>query len=1038
MPGGARRRRPPSRPLTPPIAGPSPAAGANVPTPLGRGRIAIFLASGFAGLIYESIWTHYLQLFLGHAAYAQTLVLAIFMGGMALGAALAARFCASIRNPLATYALIEAAIGALAIGFHPVFVAATGGFYDIALDRHLGGGLFDAIKWSLAALLILPQSILLGATFPVFASAATRAAPAGEGRPIATLYFANSIGGSAGVLASGFLLIPWLGLPGTIAAAGAVNIAIAGVVAWMLHAAAKPVAAATTAEKPRRTVPAAAAATAANSAAAAAVAAPGLLVAVSFLTGASSFIYEIGWIRMLSLVLGSATHSFELMLSSFVLGLALGGLWIRKRVDTSPNPGALLGNIQVLMGLAALATVPLHNATFDLVAWALQAMPKTGGGYVLFNLLRYGVASLIMFPAAFCAGMTLPLVTRMLYAAKGQGERAIGVVYSANTVGAIAGLAFAVHVGLPVIGLEYLVASGAVIDVALGAVLLAVFGGRARLFRAAAAVVASVAGAVAAAATFDPQKLTSGVFRTAQATNEAAVVDIAHGKTATISVEKGGDRLAIRTNGKTDGSANIRVPSNYTPDEVTVNLLGAVPLMLHPDPRRVASIGMGSGITGQMILNDPRVRHLDTIEIEPKMVELARHFGELNRSVYEDQRSTIHVQDAKSYFAANGETYDLIVSEPSNPWVSGVSGLFSVEFYRHAARYLNEGGLFAQWLQSYEMHADRAASVLKAMDQVFDDYLVVALDQGDVLLVGSRSGKVALPPNAYALLPRRIRDTLKQLDIAHQPDITFRIVGNKAMFRPWLDARPVAPNSDFFPYLDNHADRDRFLGSNWSDLPFLALSVFPIPEILGGREPLATPSSLSISRHFGPEPVWLAARLVKEILFGPDYRSDIFTIPGGLPEHLANQGQEILNQCAAPPPGDSPYAATRLGTRVLPYLSPTEGRAVLAALTPAPCLTALYGTQQQWPELLRHVANRNPRGFGPLAGSLLENGQGGTEVRARYLLGIAMLGYLGSGEPGRAMELWDKYAARAFAAGAAPDLAFEMLRAHASRQPLRR
>jgi len=374
----------------------------------------------------------------------------------------------------------------------------------------------------------------------------------------------------------------------------------------------------------------------------------------------------------------------------------------------------------------------------------------------------------------------------------------------------------------------------------------------------------------------------------------------------------------------------------------------------------------------------------------------------------------------------------VIVSEPSNPWVSGVSGLFSVEYYRHVARHLNAGGLFAQWLQSYELHADRGASVLKAMDEAFDDYLVVALDRGDVLLVGARGGKVALPANAYALLSRKVREKLRQLDVAHQPDITFRIVGNKAMFRPWLDARPVAANSDFVPYLDNHADRDRFLGSDWSDLPYLALSVFPIPEILGGRAPLATPSSLSINRHFGPEPLWLAAREVKEILFGPDYRSDILTIPAGLPENLANQGLEILNRCSEPPPGDSPYATARLGVRVLPYLSPTEGRAVIAALTPTACLTALYGAQLPWQELLRHVANRNPGGFGPVADSLLENGQGATEVRARYLLGLAMLGRIASGEPARARTLWDKFGAQAFVGGAAPDLAFEMLRAHAA------
>jgi spermidine synthase len=320
--------------------------------PLGRYRDLIFFASGFAGLIYESIWTHYLKLFLGHAAYAQTLVLVIFMGGMAVGAGVTGRYTARVQRPLRIYAVIEASIGILALAFHPVFVGTTDGFYDTALARHFDVSTFTAIKWSLATLLILPQSILLGATFPVFAAAATRETPAAEGRSIASLYFANSLGGAIGVLASGFLLVPSLGLPGTIATAGALNLAIAGIVYSMATLAARapapaPVPApAELGDAAHRRVPrkskagralrAGAVAVAntkgaiaksmttgfAASAAAQMRAPPALLIAASALTGAASFIYEVGWIRMLSLVLGSATHSFELMLSAFILGLA--------------------------------------------------------------------------------------------------------------------------------------------------------------------------------------------------------------------------------------------------------------------------------------------------------------------------------------------------------------------------------------------------------------------------------------------------------------------------------------------------------------------------------------------------------------------------------------------------------------------------------------------------------------------------------------------------------------------------------------------
>lgn len=969
----------------------------------------IFFASGFAGLIYESIWTHYLKLFLGHAAHAQTLVLAIFMGGMAVGAALASRYTARIANPLRLYAVVEAAIGVFALIFHPVFVASTEGFYGLAAAIDLSGPSFVSAKWSLATLLILPQSILLGATFPLFAAAATRALPAREGRSIATLYFANSLGGAIGVLASGFLLIPALGLPGTIGVAGAVNLAIASLVAWMSSPAVhRP-------EAPRRPP------------AGQREGVVALMVVVSFLTGASSFVYEVGWIRMLSLVLGSATHSFELMLSSFIFGLALGGFWIRKRIDTVSNAGVLLGYVQIAMGIAAIATIPLHSLAFDLIAYLVNTLPKSGEGYAAFNLARYGISSLIMFPAAFCAGMTLPLATRILFSTRGQGERAIGLIYAANTIGAIAGIAFAVHIGLPILGLDYLVASGAVTDVLLGGVLLAVFAGRRKLRLVVTATLASLAGTAFAATTFDPQKLASGVFRSGKSTAEGKVVDIAHGKTATISVDRDGARVVIRTNGKPDAAARASDAPGYEMDEVTMTLIGAIPLMLHEAPRRVANVGFGSGITGATILDDPRVERLENIEIEPAMVELARHFEDQNRNVYDDPRSTIHIDDAKSFFASDGgRRYDLIVSEPSNPWVSGVAGLFSVEFYRHVTRYLADDGLFAQWLQVYETHPDRAASVIKAVGESFDDYLVVALDFGDILIVARKRGQVELAPDAFSRLSDALVERLRRVEVAGQSDITYRILGNKRLFKPWLDRLAVPANSDFHPYLDTHADRDRFIGANWQDVFSLALSGYPVAEVLGLRPPLGAPACLTHNRHFGELIPLMTARGTGALLLGAA------SCPGvtALPDTALGQGRKLLDDCARPPLGDRAFAASGFAIQVLPFLSPAEGRNVLSAAGHLACLDDSDPARPGWTALLRAIADRDARGIGDTGEQLLAGGQGATEVRARYLLGMAMLGHLGAGRAAAAEAVWETFSARALA-GKPPGLVLEILRDHA-------
>src|SRR5581483_4396661 len=250
---------------------------------MSRGALyLVFTASGFAGLIYESIWTQYLKLFLGHAAYAQSLVLVLFMGGMAAGAALCARVSPRLRNPLLAYAAVEAAIGIAALGFHPAFVALTDWSYDALLPALASAPLALGAKLGVCALLVIVQCVLLGATFPLMSAALVRAAPVKAGESLAMLYFTNSAGAAAGVLASGFVLIAAVGLPGTLRIAGGLNVVIALAVALVArrerHA---PVAATTPRER-----------------------GTDLLIAVALFTGLASFVYEIGWIRMLSLVLG--------------------------------------------------------------------------------------------------------------------------------------------------------------------------------------------------------------------------------------------------------------------------------------------------------------------------------------------------------------------------------------------------------------------------------------------------------------------------------------------------------------------------------------------------------------------------------------------------------------------------------------------------------------------------------------------------------------------------------------------------------------
>src|SRR5712692_3007419 len=539
----------------------------------------LFTASGFAGLIYESIWTHYLKLFLGHAAYAQSLVLAVFMGGMAAGAALCGRFSARIANPLAAYALAEAVIGALALAFHALFVGLTDWSYDALLPALGGEWRALGAKLALSCLMILPQSVLLGMTFPLMSAGLARAHPRHAGQSVAMLYFTNSLGAAAGVLASGFVLIAWAGLPGTLRIAGGLNIFIAAAV-WLLARPAHdpPLEAQTRAEAAR------------------------ILLAVAFFTGLASFVYEIVWIRMLSLVLGASTHSFELMLATFILGLALGGLAVRRRVDAAAEPARLLGWAQVAMGLAALATLPMYDLTFGLMESLMEGLAHSDTGYLLFNLGGGAIAALVMLPATLCAGMTLPLLTGALLR-RGAGEAAIGQVYAANTLGAIAGVILAVHAGLPAIGLKGTLISGCLVDCALGMILLHAFDLRRRVVFALAGCAILFLG-VGLAVELDANKMTAGVFRHGElaTSRDAQVLFKQDGKTATVHLVRYPEALSLRTNGKSDGSINMALDGERGSDEITMVLTGALPLALDPSAKSAAVIGIGTGLTTHTLL----------------------------------------------------------------------------------------------------------------------------------------------------------------------------------------------------------------------------------------------------------------------------------------------------------------------------------------------------------------------------------------------------------------------------------------------------
>ncbi len=826
------------------------------------GLLAVFVLSGFAGLIYQSIWSHYLGLWLGHAAYAQALVLATFMGGMGLGAALVARYTSGWRNLVRKYAIVELALGVAGLCFHLIFVNLHHLLLESIVPVLPSASLVSGVKWGVAIGLILPQSILLGMSFPLMSAGIMRRIQGIEGRVLGNLYFSNSIGAAAGALAATFILVPAVGLPGAIQIAGCLNLLV-GAAAWVLS----PNEAGNQSQAPRQVSDSES------------VARPSakrsllyVLLAGTALSSAASFMYEIGWVRMLSLAVGTTLHAFELMLAAFIGGLALGGLWIRGHADKFGRPLIALSWIQLLMGLCALGSLALYSGAFKWVGYLMAALAETNSGYHFYNAGTAVAAIGIMLPAAFFAGATLPLFTTILLRA-GFGESVIGKVYACNTFGAIFGVFAAVHFMIPRMGLRDAMIAAAGLDIAIGLVLMGLYSqGRQRALLVPAVVGASLFCVVATGmwVQFDPHRLASGVFRSGRPTlgSSYEMLYYRDGKTASVALFQSQNAVrSIANNGKVDASLSFDEEAGPTFDESTMVLAGALPMGLHADPRRVAVIGFGSGLTTQTVLADPRVENVDTIEIESMMIEAARGFGYRVERAYADPRSNIVIDDAKTVLSGSRDRYDIIISEPSNPWMAGVGNLFADEFYDFIAKRLNPGGLFVQWLQLYEIDEALVGSILSAFVPHFDDHRAWLANSSDLLIVGTRGDPLPALDIEH-LFRDQLGVEMRRAGLRDPAQIVLREFADGALLRAMAAALGQPANSYYRPVLTLNAPRTRFRRLSADRINARSGEHVMVLELLGTGKPLPGGVAPPERPHFRGEYNTTIARTLRGVLLG--------------------------------------------------------------------------------------------------------------------------------------------------------------------------
>ncbi|MFN3431656.1 MAG: fused MFS/spermidine synthase, partial [Candidatus Sericytochromatia bacterium] len=694
-----------------------------------RTVIALFFLSGAIGLVYQVVWAKLLGAVLGHTGLAHAAVLAVFMGGLAIGNAWLGRLADRAKSQLALYGWLEIGVGLFAALSPALLAGLSEGYVHLVKATGLTGGGLLAAKIAVAALALLPPTILMGGTLPALGRFTTRSMATMQSS-IARLYFLNSFGAVAGCLVAGFIWIPSLGLDRTLLLGAVLNVGV-GLMAIVLS---KRINEASGEAFPEP-------ATATESDRVFGATQVRVMLAAVTLSGFVSLAFEVAWIRLLSLVLGSSTYSFSLMLAAFVGGISLGSWLVHRGLAPGKDAFSQFGWAQVGIAGSVLLTLPFYERLPLLVMQLGAMVPRAEGTFLLFEGFKFTVCFLLMLAPATCIGMTLPLATRVVTRAVGEVGTRVGMVFSLNTFGNLTGALMAALVMLPALGLRGTILTGVAINLTLAAAIaLAVAGRTARGFATAAAPIAVMAVYVLAVPAWDMRLLATGTYRQASAASLLKSADpwAKAGKTehlfhhddssASIDVTRHNDEISLSTNGKVDASSKH--------DMGTQKLLGHLPLLLHPAAKDVMVVGLGSGATVGSVLAHP-VAAVDVVEISPGVVAANKFFKDVSRDALADPRTRVHLEDAAGFMRLTNRQYDVLISEPSNPWVAGIGNLFSADFYREASRHLKPGGLMVQWFHLYEMDNDTFKLVLRTFAQHYPHVALWQVQQADVVLIGS-------------------------------------------------------------------------------------------------------------------------------------------------------------------------------------------------------------------------------------------------------------------------------------------------------------
>ena len=654
------------------------------------GVVACFFLSGLAALLYQTAWLRQFSLVFGTSELAVATVLAAYMGGLALGSAIAGRYAGRVTRPVLVYGILEAGIALSALAVPLLLLAARALYAAILGDQPAppdAATFGQPIFYLIVAFVVLAiPTGFMGATLPLLIRYAVRT-DREVGPRVALLYAINTAGAVCGTVIAAFMLLPALGLNRTVWIGVAVNALVFVIAAALARdrrdgappeeavVAATPPDFVTACVKPlfARSEPLVGRLTTVFRTQ------PAWMLPVMLVSGANAFLYEVLWTRMLAHVIGGSIYAFATMLAAFLTGIAIGGGLAGKLAERREQAAMAFALTQVAIGALSIGVY----------AWMEPLIPdtRTTGAFALF-------AVAVMLPATIFIGATLPLSVRVLARDESEATASTARIYAWNTVGAIIGSILAGFVLIPGLGFE------GTIRVAVGVNFVLALWAAGCIARPRPIPVAiACAGIAAVIAVYSPERPRTVVLSSAFEVGyrePPRELYYAVGRSSTVVLLASGNYYYLRTNGLPEASVAVK---GSPPISDAQKWLTALPVIAHPDARSMLVVGFGGGVALEGVPSS--VESVDVVELEPEVIVANRQLaGMRDVDPLEDPRVNIVINDARNALRLTGKSYDAIVSQPSHPWTAGASHLFTREFAADVRSKLNEGGVFLQWMNA--------------------------------------------------------------------------------------------------------------------------------------------------------------------------------------------------------------------------------------------------------------------------------------------------------------------------------------------------